>query len=629
MLNRAGKSLGDFKAVAASFAVAGVAAFAAAAGAAAAFTKEAINTADEMGRMAQKGGIAVETFSALAHAAALSDVSNETLLKGLKGLSTELVGSGRGTADLTQELLSIAGEFENTADGAAKTALAVQHFGKAGQDMIPLLNQGSDAIRAQMEEAQRFGLVISSGFAANADEFNDNLGRIKDLFHGLWLQVAEKVLPTFNALLEMFVDFVSNKEVMTGTVELISLGFETLGKTVLAVAEAFMVVQGIFRDETWAEMGAKMLALEERFDGVREKFANLSLGNKDKPAPELIDPADVDKALTLLDQLKQERLRGLAQVSGAEDLKFQADLDRINKLKIAQEDKDQLIEAAALAHEQRLTDIGQQGLAIRAEMDDAYSRGQIDRYIALQTDINTIQLGTLEGQQNMMKVFSELWTTSLLNVKGAFLSFAANVTTTFSQGFGNAVASIVTGAQSASAAFKALGTQILGMLVSFITRLVLNTVIAKALQSTIAATTIASIVPISSAWGVAAAAAAIATLGGATAGAAGVIPVLAATGAAAGGLSLAFGSGGIAHGGLDYVPREGTYLLNKGEMVPDPGTSDNLRRMADHYASTGGGGGGGSRPTVVEFHLDGNLLARAIGEMSRDGRLVLDGRSIT
>lgn len=42
---------------------------------------------------------------------------------------------------------------------------------------------------------------------------------------------------------------------------------------------------------------------------------------------------------------------------------------------------------------------------------------------------------------------------------------------------------------------------------------------------------------------------------------------------------------GQAHSGLDNVPGEGTYLLQKGEMVLDPGTSDQVRRNITNNSS--------------------------------------------
>lgn len=87
---------------------------------------------------------------------------------------------------------------------------------------------------------------------------------------------------------------------------------------------------------------------------------------------------------------------------------------------------------------------------------------------------------------------------------------------------------------------------------------------------------------------------------------------------AAGMANVSMIRGQQAHAGLDYVPQEATYLLQKGEMVLDPGTSDQVRNSAL-------GGGGATTVTVL---LDGYELFKAMGRASRDGRLTLSSRAI-
>ncbi|HXG46253.1 MAG TPA: hypothetical protein VNO52_01415 [Methylomirabilota bacterium] len=193
-------------------------------GALARFTQQAITTADEMGKLAQKTGVAVEAMSGLAYAAELNEVSQSELQLALKNLSEEMVKAGRGNVALEEELLALADQFAAMPDGAEKAALAVEKFGRSGLEMIPLVNQGSEAIRAQLEEARKLGAVIGPQFAANADRFNDNLTRIGTLFKGLFLGVAEQLLPTLIELQERFIAFVSeaaNREaIIAGLVEL-------------------------------------------------------------------------------------------------------------------------------------------------------------------------------------------------------------------------------------------------------------------------------------------------------------------------------------------------------------------------------------------------------------------------
>ena len=53
---------------------------------------------------------------------------------------------------------------------------------------------------------------------------------------------------------------------------------------------------------------------------------------------------------------------------------------------------------------------------------------------------------------------------------------------------------------------------------------------------------------------------------------------------------------GQAHGGIDNVPSDSTFLLKKGEMVLDPGTSEEVRQAAK------GGGQGGAVSLVVNIN---------------------------
>lgn len=169
--------------------------------------QQAINTADELGKAAQSAGQLVTEFSALNYAAKLANVSQQDLVKVSKELSEEMVKQGRGTASLHEELISLADTFAAMPDGPAKVQLAIERLGKTGQAMIPLLNQGSEAIREQLDEAREFGLVVGSEFSANAQTYNDNLTRMKSILEGIFLQVAEKLLPEMIRFQELVINF--------------------------------------------------------------------------------------------------------------------------------------------------------------------------------------------------------------------------------------------------------------------------------------------------------------------------------------------------------------------------------------------------------------------------------------
>lgn len=181
-----------------------------------AMIQSAINAADHLNKLSQKIGISVEALSTLRFAAQLSDVSLESLQKGIKSLSQNIteantgIGDGKqlfqalgisvknadGSMKSTEEvLLQVANVFANLEDGAVKTALAVKIFGKSGMDMIPFLNQGAAGINQLTAEAERLGLKLTTETARSAEAFNDNLTALKASSSALGISLARDFLP--------------------------------------------------------------------------------------------------------------------------------------------------------------------------------------------------------------------------------------------------------------------------------------------------------------------------------------------------------------------------------------------------------------------------------------------------
>lgn len=79
---------------------------------------------------------------------------------------------------------------------------------------------------------------------------------------------------------------------------------------------------------------------------------------------------------------------------------------------------------------------------------------------------------------------------------------------------------------------------------------------------------------------------------------------------------------GMAHDGIDSVPREGTWLLDKGERVVDRRTNADLKE----YLAQGGGNGGGGQQITQHIAVNGNpddktlmLIQQAAADGARKG----------
>jgi hypothetical protein len=192
-----------------------------------ALAKSAIDLADDMRDLSQRTGVGVETLGQFKVAAELSGSSLEGVAKGLTFLNKNMVAAATGTeaaaaafktvgvstteADGTlrkadKVFLDVADRFAQLRDGPEKAALAIKIFGKAGAELIPILNLGS-------KEIQRFGLGIGPDFADKADAFNDQLGIMKAQTTVLTVQIGSALLPVMSGLVSVLtqaITFVGN-----------------------------------------------------------------------------------------------------------------------------------------------------------------------------------------------------------------------------------------------------------------------------------------------------------------------------------------------------------------------------------------------------------------------------------
>lgn len=217
--------------------------------------KGQIDAADGLSKSAQASGVAVEALSALRYAADLSGVSAETLETSLgrlsRGLSELSKGAKGGAADALRRLgisakdasgnlrapdavmAEIAERFSKMENGAAKTALAIEIFGRSGAQLIPMLNSGKAGLAEMTAEAQRLGLVIGTETAQQAEVFNDNLTRLQSAGTGLANVAMAALLPAFVAVTNALVAFSQNGEQVGAVLSTIGRSAAVAGAAVL------------------------------------------------------------------------------------------------------------------------------------------------------------------------------------------------------------------------------------------------------------------------------------------------------------------------------------------------------------------------------------------------------------
>jgi hypothetical protein len=138
---------------------------------------------------------------ALAEAAA----GNVEVSNAFKALGINVLDSVGNTKLADVALAEIADKFAKLADGPEKVALAIKLFGKAGADMIPILNEGGASLLANVEYFKRYsGVTLET--AAAADKFNDTLAKVHLLQQAFAKNLAAELLPILQTLANRFVD---------------------------------------------------------------------------------------------------------------------------------------------------------------------------------------------------------------------------------------------------------------------------------------------------------------------------------------------------------------------------------------------------------------------------------------
>lgn len=169
---------------------------AAAAASAVALTASAGREVEAMDMLSQKTGIAVTTLQSWSVIMAENDFQAESLTSSMRTLSKQIIEARNPSSDAAKAFKemglqakdlgstesvfrAVADRFAQMPDGVDKARMAVELFGKAGLELIPILNRGSRAFDESKEAAKRFGTDLNElqrNALKNADDAMDRVG---------------------------------------------------------------------------------------------------------------------------------------------------------------------------------------------------------------------------------------------------------------------------------------------------------------------------------------------------------------------------------------------------------------------------------------------------------------------
>lgn len=370
-----GRQIGDsFKSIAAALGI-GLSV-----GAFTTLIKGSIDAADHLNDLSKKTGIAVDTLGGIGFAAKQAggdlDSASAAVGKLNKTIAEARAGNKQsaqafsvlGLDDLIKKgapaeevLASLADKFAEFEDGPEKSALALRIFGKAGADMIPLLDEGGAALRKNIDYFKRYSGVTTEVTAA-ADQFNDTVEKINLLSASFGTTLAAKLLPTLQAVADELLDAKEKSDLFDTAASGIT---ETLKALVVIGANVSFVFKGIGR-----EIGA----LAAQGSVLQDAFSNASILEKLSPAL---------MAKRLAEAFKSERFTGISDAVKADGERARAELDAFEKRVLGGQQKGPTVFHAADNYGDTTTKPKKRAPGLPSDTADAELKKALDGQIKL------------------------------------------------------------------------------------------------------------------------------------------------------------------------------------------------------------------------------------------------------
>src|SRR5690554_6869184 len=210
------KKLGDSAKQLAKY---GAAAAAAGAAAAAALTVQGLQAVDAQAKLSRQLGGSIAGLRALEGAAGDAGVSSGVMASALERLNARIGEAQRGTGtaaesfkrlgldanalaqmDVDQRMATIADRMRDMGLSTQAAGDELRQMGIRNGELINLMIQGGDAIRAEAETVDQLGLALSAVDAAKVEAANDAMGVFSDLMTGITDQLAVQVAPIMTAV---------------------------------------------------------------------------------------------------------------------------------------------------------------------------------------------------------------------------------------------------------------------------------------------------------------------------------------------------------------------------------------------------------------------------------------------
>ncbi|MCY1253018.1 hypothetical protein D9M68_123150 [compost metagenome] len=233
-----------------------------------------------------------------------------------RALGVSVVDAGGQMRDVDAVMADVMEKFSDMEDGAGKTALAVDLFGKSGANLNAWLSSGADGIKKATDEAVRFGVIVPEAATKAAGDFNDNLDRMAMVARGTFNQINAAALPAMNAFMEAMIEASTDTDSLNQSAQRLSKD-GTLGAWAMDTARVLGFIvdagQGVYRTFELIGKGIGAAAAQAVLLAQGEFKAAAAAGDA------FLSDADAILNRKLFSQVLEERLaKMMADADGGE-----------------------------------------------------------------------------------------------------------------------------------------------------------------------------------------------------------------------------------------------------------------------------------------------------------------------
>lgn len=222
---------------------------------------KAASAMDAIDKGSAKIGISKTAYQEWSYVLGQNGMDISKLETGMKSLVTAMDGAASGTESqkekfdalglsiydstgklkdqetmLNEALYALAG-MEN---GTEKARLATELFGKAGVEMMPMLNGGAEGMKALTDRAHELGLVVSDEAVTAGVVLGDTIADVQQSFGAIVNKIGVEVMPIIQALLDWVLSHMPEIQAV------IKVCFDAIEVVVKAAGQVIGWLAGIF-----------------------------------------------------------------------------------------------------------------------------------------------------------------------------------------------------------------------------------------------------------------------------------------------------------------------------------------------------------------------------------------------